>query len=379
MKNINNELALLGFNYFQKIGPLKLKLLENYFPNFCEAFGASSYDLEKAGLKQKLASEFISWRQTFNFEKVINELRQENINFITYDDKNYPNLLKEISSPPHLLYYKGNIDSLNDKDRFRLAIVGARKHSAYGEKVINELIPDLIFNNIEIVSGLALGIDTLAHQKTLDNKGVTLAVLGTGLDYKNLYPSLNRQLAQKIISSNGLLISEFPPGTQPLKQNFPQRNRIISGLCQATLVIEAQEKSGSLITAHYALDQNREVLAIPGNIFSDYSSGTNNLVKAGAKTILKVADILEVFKIENPENKEKSSLNKTKKEKIYLKNETEKLVYDILKAAGEKSEALTTNEIIKISKLDTSVINSTLSILELQGIVKTSEMGYYIN
>ena len=376
MKNINNELALLGFSCFQKIGPVKLGLLENYFQNFGEAFYASSYDLERAGLKQKLVSEFIFWRQTFNFEKVINELRQENINFIIYDDKNYPSLLKELSCPPYLIYYKGDIKLLNDENKFRLAIVGARKHSAYAEKIINEFVPGLVNNQIEIVSGLALGIDTLAHQKTLDNKGLTIAVLGTGLDDRNLYPSLNRKLAKDIIANNGLLISEFPPGTQPLKQNFPQRNRIISGLCQATLVIEAQEKSGSLISAYYALDQNREVLAIPGNIFSDYSTGTNKLIKSGAKSIARVEDIFEVFKIDNSK---KTLLCKTKKEKIDLNTEIEKLVYSILKTAAEKSEILTSDEIIKISKLDTAVINSTLSILELRGVAKSNEIGYYIN
>ncbi len=376
MKNINNEFALLGFSYFQKIGPVKLKLLENYFLNFSEAFYASSYNLERAGLGQKLVSEFIFWRKNFDFEKIINKLKQENINFITIREKNYPNLLKEITSPPYLLYYRGDINILNDLNKNRLAIVGSRKHSAYGEKIINEFIPDLISNNIEIISGLALGLDTLAHQKTLDSGGATIAVLGTGIDNSSLYPELNKQLAKNIFNRKGLLISEFPPGTQPLRQNFPQRNRIISGLCQATLVIEAQEKSGSLITAHHALDQNREVLAIPGNIFSDYSSGTNNLIKCGAKAVLSVEDILEVFLISN-HKKSPTTLNL--KDKIDLKNKTEELVYKILKTAGEKSETLTSDEIIKISKLDTAVINSTLSILELRGIAKSNEIGYYIN
>ena len=201
-------------------------------------------------------------------------------------------------------------------------------------------------------------------------------MLGTGLDCQSIYPSSNRQLVKNIIKKGGLIISEFPPKTQALKQNFPQRNRIISGLCQATLVIEAQNKSGSLITAHYALDQNREVLAIPGNIFSGYSSGTNNLIKSGAKTITKPEDIFEVFKIEN---QKKLSLNKRKMAEPNLISETEKIIYRILKSASEKAESLTSDEIIKISKLDTSVINSTLSILELRGIAKSNEIGYYIN
>jgi len=377
MKNINNELALLGFSYFQKIGPAKIRLLENYFPNFIEAFSASSSALEQAGLGQKLVSEFIVWRQNFHFTDTLKNLNQENINFITYKNKSYPELLKEIPTPPYLLYYKGNITNLNNSSFNRLAIVGARKHSHYAEKIITSFMAELIANKIVIVSGLALGIDTLAHQEALENQGLTIAVLGTGLDNNNLYPKENCELADKIINLGGLLVSEFPPGTKPLKQNFPQRNRIISGLCQATLVIEAQEKSGSLITAHYALDQNREVLAIPGNIFSDFSNGTNNLIKAGAKTVLRTEDILEVFKIENPQ-KIKPAKIKVKAE-INLKTEIEKIIYHLLRNASERSESLTSDELTKMSQLDTATINSTLSILELRGIAKSNEMGYYIN
>ncbi|MFZ4632042.1 MAG: DNA-processing protein DprA [Patescibacteria group bacterium] len=376
MKEINNELALLGFSYFQKIGPVKLGLLNKYFPNFVEAFLASSFDLEKAGLGQKLVSEFIVWRQKFNFDKALQDLRNENINFITHSENNYPSLLKELPSPPYLLYYQGDINNLNDGNKYRLAIVGSRKHSAYSEKIINEFVPDLISNNLEIISGLALGVDTLAHQKTLDNHGITIAVLGTGLDSNSLYPYVNRELAKRIINNNGLIVSEFPPGTQPLKQNFPQRNRIIAGLCQATLVIEAQIKSGSLITANYALDQNREVLAVPGNIYSEFSEGTNNLIRSGAKTILKAEDILEVFKIESiQKQKNKKQINK----EAIFENEIEKKIYKIIQEAGAKGEVLTSDEIVKISKLDTALINSKLSILELRGIAKSNEIGYYIN
>lgn len=375
MQNITNELALLGFNNFKKIGSTKLESLEKYFSNFKEAFCASSFDLEKAGLKPKLVSEFIIWRKNFDFAELLKKLETENIKFITIKDKDYPYLLKEISYPPYLLYYQGEIKCLNDINKRRLAIVGARKHSAYAEKIINQFTPDIVSNKIEIVSGLAIGIDTLAHNKTLDYSGITIAVLGTGLDIKNIYPQSNIKLAQAIINNGGLLLSEFPLGTGPLRQNFPQRNRIISGLCQATLVVEAEEKSGSLITANYALDQNREVLAIPGNIFSEYSSGTNNLIKSGARVVLKPEDILEIFKIES-NNKQ---LSKQKTEDINLKNEIEKAIYNILKGASEKSEVITSDEIVKITKLDTSVINSTLSILELRGIAKTNEMGYYIN
>jgi len=380
MKSINTHQAYLAFSYFQKIGPKKMILLQNYFSDINEAYSASSYDLEKAGLGSKLSSEFINWRLTFNLDGIENILSKENIKYITKEDKNYPSLLKQISSPPFILYYQGKIELLNDVGKYRLAVVGAREHSAYGDKIIEEYIPVIIANKIEIVSGLALGIDSSAHKTTLDNNGCTIAVLGTGLDSNSLYPPANKNLAGRIINNGGLLLSEFPPGTQPLKQNFPQRNRIISGLSQATLVIEAKIKSGSLITADYALDQNREVLAVPGNIFSEYSSGTNNLIKLGAKAILKPEDILEVFKIDIGISKDiKEKRNNKIISKIVLENETERLIYDIIKRANERAEKITTDEIIKLSQLDTSVINSTLSILELRGIAKSDGISYDIN
>jgi len=347
--------------------------LEKYFSQASRAFETSSYELRRSGLKEKLINEFIIWRQNFKFEKIENELAKENIKYITWHDQNYPKFLKEISFPPYIIYYRGNIKILNDNKINQLAIVGSRKHSAYAEKIIKEIMPTLVYNNIKIISGLALGVDTLAHQEALNNKGLTIAILGSGINYASIYPRPNRQLAEKIINNNGLILSEFPPQTQPLKQNFPQRNRIISGLSQAVLVIEAKEKSGALITADYALDQNREVLAIPGNIFSEFSRGTNNLIKAGAKTITKIDDILEIFKIDTIKSDNK------KRSIIKLKNEIEKQIYAILKQANERAEKISVDEIIKITKLDTALINSTLSILELRGIAKSDGISYDIN
>lgn len=368
----------VGFSYFNKIGPVNLQKLENYFSNLIEAFKGNYFDLTKAGLNPNLIGEFINWRQSFNLERALDELIKKQINFVTWHDQVYPAILKEISAPPPILYFKGNLrgEKIN-----RLAVVGSRKHSVYAEKVIAELLPAIIKEGIEIVSGLALGVDSLAHQITLNNQGVTIAILGSGLDSNYIYPHSNYRLAENIIKSGGGLISEFPPTTPPYKQNFPQRNRIIAGLSQATLVIEAKARSGSLITANYALEQNREVAAIPGSIFSEFSIGPNNLIAAGAKTITNSEDILEIFKIKTPSNNSfPNNSQKIKKHQEYqAENKIEALVYGLLQEAEKRTEKITADEIIKKSKLDTATINSTLSILEIKGVAKNDESGYYLD
>ena len=297
---------------------------------------------------------------------------------MTWHDKQYPKLLLEINAPPPLLYYRGDIATLNQANN--LAIVGSREHSSYSNKIVSELIPVLIEKKIVIVSGLAHGVDTLAHQETLSHQGKTIAVLGCGLNKNVIYPYNNRVLADKIIKNNGLLLSEFPPKTNPLKQNFPQRNRIIAGLCQATLVIESRAKSGSLITAYQALDQNREVLAFPGNIFSEFSQGPNNLIQRGAKVILNFNDVLEIFKLnEDIKTKKGNRSNKnSKSNELFLENEAEKIIYTIIKRSTESGEKINTDEIVKNSKLDTTTINSTLSILEIKDLIKNDFGNYSI-
>ncbi len=375
MKKFNNNEALLAFSCFSKIGPVKMTTLENYFSSSVDAFFASSFELSRAGLSEKLISEFIVWRQDFDLNKINRELQSENISYITWHDDCYPVSLKEISSAPFLLYYKGALDILLKNNNY-LAVVGSRKHTAYGDKLINELIPPLIKAGIIIVSGLALGIDSLAHKITLKNQGQTIAVIGTGLDWQSFYPPENKYLANEIINKSGLIISEFPLRTPALKQNFPQRNRIISGLARACLVIEAKERSGALITAAQALDQNREVLAVPGNIYSEYSKGPNNLIKSGAKSVLDAEDILEVYNINSTIV---SARIKKIPRQIILENEIERLIYNLIKEANDRAETISADEIIKISKLDTAVINSTLSILEIRGVAKNTDIGYDIN
>ena len=353
----------IGLNNFPKFGPVRFKKLINYFQDMRVAFRATSEELIKAGIEANIAQEFVTARMEINPDELIDRLAKEDIKVITIKEKIYPKLLKELYTPPPLLYYKGNFDLKND---FTLAVVGSRKYTNYGQQTTVNLVKDLVHNNITIVSGLALGIDSLAHITTLENNGKTVAVLGSGLDKQNLYPSQNRYLADKIISQNGLLISEFPPGTPPLRHHFPQRNRVISGLSLGTLVIEASEKSGALITAKYSLDQNREVFAVPGNIYSDNSSGTNKLIKMGARVVTNAEDIIETLNLDQ-------AIAYIDNKKIIPETPEEEMLITCL-----NHEPVHVDELARLTKLDIATINSTLTIMEMKGMVKNMGSMQYV-
>lgn len=297
--NINfiteERMALLGFTYFDYLGFKKIKNLKSACGSYKEAFSAPYNKLLSSNISPNLATKFINWRKSFDCYKALESLKKESINFISLIDKEYPLLLKEISSPPLTLFYSGNVSLLNDTKNRRLAIVGSRKSNEYANQVLASIMSSLVKNDITIVSGLAIGVDAEAHQEAIRNKGKTIAVLGTGIDRASFYPLINLELANDIIKNFGLMISEFPPGTKAKPINFPRRNRIISGLCQATLVVQAEKKSGSLITANYSLEQNREVLSIPGSVLCKLSQGTNELIKEGAKVVTDANDILEIY------------------------------------------------------------------------------------
>jgi DNA processing protein len=211
------------------------------------------------------------------------------ISKIEIKDLAYPRLLKEIHDPPQELYIRGKIEILN---RPGLAIVGTRKATAYGIKAAEEIVKNLPLGFV-VVSGLALGIDTVAHRTALKKNIPTIAVLGSSVDDQSIYPRENAKLVYEIIAKGGAVISEYEPPSPPRKENFPKRNRIVSGLSKAVVVVEAPEKSGALITARCALEQNREVFALPGNVFSENSQGTNNLIKQGAHPIISFKEIIE--------------------------------------------------------------------------------------
>jgi DNA processing protein len=355
---------LVALSYFPKFGPVRLKKLKDYFSSWAAAFSAPIEELVRSGIEEKLADEFSQAKKNINLAVIMENLREENIHTISIEEDAYPELLKQIFYPPFLLYYKGN---LNFDGQQALAVVGARKCTYYGQQVIEKLIPTLVKNKIAIVSGLAIGIDSLASTETVKAGGFTITILGSGVDKKSIYPEQNLCLANEIIESGGAIVSEFPPGTPPLKQHFPQRNRIIAGLAKATLVVEAAEKSGSLITARYALEEGREVMAVPGNIFSPASTGPNSLIRSGAKPILEANDILESFGLGMEEKNE----NIAKDFSSYSLDEQK-----ILEKLSQEPKHV--DELIREAELDTKIINSILSILEIKNAIRNVGGGNYI-
>ena len=275
----------------------------------------------------------------------------EEIQKINIKDKEYPKLLKEIPDPLQILYVKGEFLS----NELCFGVVGTRRFSSYGKEVALEIAGDLAEAGITIVSGLAPGIDTFSHQAAVERGGRTIAVLGTGIDEKSIYPQSNVKLARKIVESGGCLISEYPPGTPGFKTNFPQRNRIISGLSLGVLVVEAKQKSGALITANYAFGQKRKVFAVPGQIFSSNSRGPHILIKRGAKLVENAEDILRDLDLPR-ETRQKDLKGETREEDFILN--------------ALKEGALDIDKIIQKTNLAPSTVNSLLTILEIKGKIR---------
>ena len=238
-------------------------------------------------IHQELSLEEIDWLRNTDFASLELQYRKEAIHFLMYEDALYPKRLKEIYLPPVVLFYKGRLELFN---RLSIGIVGARNHTPYSKEALEYLLPDILERKVSIISGLARGVDSLAHQLTLDLHGETIAVIGNGINI--CYPKENQSLYDAI-GKKGLILSEYPLDSPPLKFHFPYRNRIIAGLSHGLCVIEAKLHSGSLITANVALSENRQVFALPGNITSEYSKGTNELITAGAFPIRNANDILD--------------------------------------------------------------------------------------
>lgn len=275
-----NNFYDVWFSYIDLSNNIKLKLLEKY--SLKEIFDIS-FECDK-----KMENKILNYKR-LNLDKYFNYLEKYNIQVISFKDKRYPDLLKNIENKPSYLYIRGNLENLYSDN---VAIVGSRNATEYGKKVARKISKELADKNINIVSGLALGIDKYAHLGALDSIiGKTIAVLGTGVSDDEIYPFQNKKIFERILENDGTIISELRLGTKPEKFNFPLRNRIISGISKKVIVVEATENSGSLITANYALEQGKDIYAVPGNITSKNSIGTNKLIEDGAYIFKSIQDI----------------------------------------------------------------------------------------
>ena len=352
----------VAFNNIPGIGRVRLTQLESYFGNLENAWKASQGDFKRARLDSTALRAIFQWRDKISPEAEMEKLDRFNVRVITCNDSSYPSRLKEIYDYPPVLYLRG---SLLTEDEWCLAVVGTRRATVYGKQVTEEIVADLAQNKITVVSGLARESDTVAHRSALGTGGRSLAVFACGLDI--VYPAENQKLARDIME-HGAVISEYPLGTKPRAENFPRRNRILSGLSLGVLVTEAGETSGAMITARMALEQNREVFAIPGSILSPASRGTNGLIQEGAKLVRGCSDILEELNLT-------TVVRQIEMREIIPESDTESLLLKQLSA-----EPAHIDEICRSSGLPAATVSGTLAMMELKGLVKqVGTMNYVLS
>lgn len=345
----------LGFSLIPTIGPKRITNLRRHFGSLDAAWRASERQLRQAGLEPQPLQNLIGLRSSIDPDAEVARVQRVGAEFITLEDPAYPRMLREVPDAPAVLYVRG---TLTPADERALSIVGTRKATNYGRDAAHHLARELAHTGVTVISGLALGIDTAAHQGALEGGGRTIAVLGCGID--RIYPRENHQLAREIVA-NGALISEFPIGTAPEARNFPRRNRVISGLALGILVVEAPQNSGALITAAMAAEQGRDVFALPGNIFNPNSHGPNALIQDGAKLVMHVGDILTELDISH-NNIQTQHIT----QHIQPDNEIEAALLQHLGA-----DPIHIDDLARLSGLPIATITSTLTILELKGLART--------
>jgi DNA processing protein len=342
----------IGFNLIKGIGSVRMQALIQHFGDLELAWTAAPADLARAGLGLKVIERVVQARQNVDLQKLWDRIESQGIKILTWEDTAYPQRLKETEQPPPILYIRG--DYLLD-DVFSVAIVGTRRVTAYGRQITEELSAFLASNGITVISGLARGVDAIAHQTALKAGGRTIGVLGSGVD--KIYPPEHRALAEKMME-RGAIISDYAPGTPPDASNFPPRNRIISGLSLAVVVIEAGETSGALITAEFAAEQGREVFAVPGSILAPQSKGTNKLIQKGALPLLSVDDLMQALDLTRVGEQKAAR-------KIIPTDETEARLMHVL---GE--EPVHVDEIRNQTELPIEKVSATLALMELKGMVR---------
>jgi DNA processing protein len=341
----------VGFNLVRGVGAVRLKNILDHFGNLEIAWNAPAEGLISAGIPARVVENFLMIRKQVDLNVIMDRIETQGVKVLTWEDDSYPRRLKEISQPPPVIFVRG---SINVEDDWAVSVVGTRRVTPYGRQVAMEIARFLAQNGVTLVSGLARGVDAIAHQAAMQEGGRTIAVLGSGVDV--IYPPEHRKLADEIMKQ-GAVISDYPLGTQPESSNFPPRNRIIAGLSLATIVVEAGETSGALITAEFAAEQGREVFAVPGSILTPQSEGTNKLIEEGARPLLRMNEILEILKLEQIPEKQftRKTINATSEEKKLLGylNQDPKHI----------------DEICQISGLPIQSVSATLTMMELKGMV----------
>lgn len=353
----------IAFSSIESIDSAFIMRLYNYFGDIEAAYNANEREFENIdGLSVKKAQNFVEARKNLDIEKVFNEVEKRSIGFLTFEDENYPQMLKEIYHPPAVLYYKGDLSRINFNKT--LAVVGSRKSSTYAKDALKLILSGLRNTDITIVSGLAAGIDTAAHNLAIEFGLKTIGVIASGFDYT--YPASNKKLYEDIEREHGVIFSEYYPTFEPLKYRFPQRNRIVSGLSYGTLVAEASLKSGALITANLTLEQGRELMCIPGMITNPNTQGIYKLLKNGATLVTEANDILNTldWEVQKQQNLDlKSTLELSEDEtKVLSHLEVEEKNFD---------------ELQTLTNMDVETLLTNLTLLELKGIIKKIDGDRY--
>ncbi|MBI3176339.1 MAG: DNA-protecting protein DprA [Chloroflexi bacterium] len=351
----------VGFTLIKGIGAVRLQALIHHFGDLETAWKGNPADLAEAGLGAKLVERVIQARESVDLEKISEQIARQGIQILTWDDELYPARLREIDQPPPVLYLRG--EYLPD-DVFAVGIVGTRRVTPYGRQVTEEIASFLAANGITVVSGLARGVDAVAHTAALKAGGRTIGVLGSGVD--RIYPPEHRALAEQMME-RGAVVSDYAPGTPPDASNFPPRNRIISGLSLAVVVIEAGETSGALITAEFAAEQGREIFAVPGSILAPQSKGTNKLIQNGAQPLLTASDLMQAL------NLTRMGEHKAAR-KILPSDEVEA---KLLAALGE--QPVHVDELGNQTGLPIEKVSATLTLMELKGMVRQVGGMHYVS
>jgi DNA processing protein len=366
----------IALNMTPGVGPRIATNLLEHFGSPSAVFHARRTELESIRLKPDTIESIIRKEFAERAQGELERVKKIGGDILILDDGSYPSLLREIADPPITLYVRGDWQACLEQPC--VAVIGSRQCSTYGENASQMISRDLASRGVTVVSGLARGIDSAAHKGALQGKGRTVAVLGTGID--GVYPKENSSVVREILDSGGCLVSQFPLGTPPLKDNFPYRNRIISGLSLGVLIVEASERSGSLITARLAMEQNREVMAVPGNITSSNSYGTNYLIKAGAKLVQQWQDVVAELpseiaaRILPPKINEKRNGNAQQQELIPSGlNENERKIWSLLNA----DEAIHIDALLEESGLSFGDLNSVLVGLDIKDLIRVLPGKHY--